>query len=95
MSHRSRILALYHSMLKENSKFKSFNFREYGNRRIREGFRENRNVSDPQKLSSLLSEAHRNLDIIKRQALINSFYSQYSSVMEHGTLNSEKTSERT
>ncbi len=80
-------------------KFKDYNFREYSLRRIRDGFRENKyilipiicntvllilsTVTEPQKLKSLMEEGNRDLELLKRQTVINNLYSQRPTVLEN------------
>ena len=42
-------------------------YRAYTLRRIKDAFRENKNVTDPKVINQLLSKAKHNLEIIKRQ----------------------------
>ncbi|XP_047667612.1 LYR motif-containing protein 4 isoform X1 [Tachysurus fulvidraco] len=65
---RTQVLALYRMLLKESNKFPSYNYRTYALRRVRETFRDNRNVEDPKVLEQLLSKAWDNLAIIQRQS---------------------------
>ncbi|KAF2075792.1 hypothetical protein CYY_002925 [Polysphondylium violaceum] len=78
----NQVLTLYRSLLRESYKFSSYNFREYSLRRITQGFRENKNIQDNEKLSQLYKEAQNDLQVIKRQAVINSMYSTQKLVVE-------------
>lgn len=69
-------------MLHESSKFKSYNYREYALRRVRDGFRENSSVTDTKLIESLMNEAQENLRIIQRQSLIGSLYPTRKIVVE-------------
>uniref|UniRef100_H0XCR9 Complex 1 LYR protein domain-containing protein n=1 Tax=Otolemur garnettii TaxID=30611 RepID=H0XCR9_OTOGA len=42
-------------------------FRTYAVRRIRDAFRENKNVKDPVEIQTLVNKAKRDLEIIRRQ----------------------------
>uniref|UniRef100_A0A1B0CM77 Complex 1 LYR protein domain-containing protein n=1 Tax=Lutzomyia longipalpis TaxID=7200 RepID=A0A1B0CM77_LUTLO len=52
MSSKGKILSLYKLMLRESQKFTSYNYREYARRRIRDGFRDNKAVSDSQTIEN-------------------------------------------
>ncbi|XP_044743735.1 LYR motif-containing protein 4 [Chrysoperla carnea] len=83
MAHsRSKILQLYKNLIKESSKFEAYNYRNYALRRIRDGFKENKNVSDVDQISKLIEKAENNLNIIKRQALLSQVYSTDKLVIE-------------
>ncbi|MCJ8728941.1 hypothetical protein PDJAM_G00010310 [Pangasius djambal] len=64
---RTQVLTLYRMLLRESKKIPSYNYRTYALRRVRDAFRENRNVEDPKVLEQLLSKACDNLAIIQRQ----------------------------
>ncbi|KAJ0022603.1 hypothetical protein NQD34_014737 [Periophthalmus magnuspinnatus] len=66
-SSRSQAISLYKMLLRESRKFPSYNYRTYALRRVRDAFRENRTVQDPQLVHSLLEEGHQNLQLIQRQ----------------------------
>jgi hypothetical protein len=63
------VLSLYKQMIKEAGKFDAYNFRKYAIRRIRDGFRDNRVLSNETQIQSALEEASRNLETIKRQVI--------------------------
>ncbi|KAG9276729.1 LYR motif-containing protein 4, partial [Astyanax mexicanus] len=69
-SSRAQVLSLYRSLLKESRAFPSYNYRTYALRRVRDAFRENRSVKDPQALELLLNKARDSLAIIQRQVLL-------------------------
>lgn len=79
---RKATLSLYRKMLQEGAKFKNYNFREYTQRRVREEFKENKNITDPKQIEALLEKAKKNLAIIQRQATISQFYQQHPTVLE-------------
>ncbi|KAJ8277021.1 hypothetical protein GJAV_G00070580 [Gymnothorax javanicus] len=81
-SSRSQVLSLYRMLLKESKKFPSYNYRTYALRRIRDAFRENRNVSDPEALKVLLSQAWDGLALIQRQVSIGQLYAAQKTVVE-------------
>uniref|UniRef100_A0A8C9T6K3 LYR motif containing 4 n=1 Tax=Scleropages formosus TaxID=113540 RepID=A0A8C9T6K3_SCLFO len=66
-SSRSQVLSLYRMLLRESKKFPSYNYRTYALRRVKDAFRENKNVNDPKTVEILLNRARDNLSIIQRQ----------------------------
>ncbi|XP_030756657.1 LYR motif-containing protein 4 [Sitophilus oryzae] len=83
MSTKSKVLKLYKSLLRESEKFASYNFRLYAIDRVKYGFRENKNVNDTEILRNKIAEAHKNLEIIKRQTLISQMYKTEKLVIEN------------
>ncbi|KAB5587170.1 hypothetical protein PHYPO_G00009810 [Pangasianodon hypophthalmus] len=79
---RTQVLALYRMLLRESKKFPAYNYRTYALRKVRDAFRENRNVEDPKVLEQLLSKACDNLAIIQRQAAIGKMYEIQRTVVE-------------
>ncbi|CAD7680956.1 unnamed protein product [Nyctereutes procyonoides] len=69
-SSRARVLDLYRAMLRESEHFGAHNYRTYAVRRIRDAFRENKNVKDPAEIQALVNKAKRDLGIIRRQVHI-------------------------
>lgn len=57
-----------------------YNFRAYAQRRVAAGFRENMRA-EPAEATELLAAAEPQLEMIRRQALINSMYHGGESVM--------------
>ncbi|XP_006888824.1 PREDICTED: LYR motif-containing protein 4 [Elephantulus edwardii] len=66
-SSRAQVLDLYRAMLRESKRFSAYNYRMYAVRRIRDAFRENKNVKDPVEIQTLVNKARRDLGIIRRQ----------------------------
>uniref|UniRef100_A0A9L0JN76 LYR motif containing 4 n=1 Tax=Equus asinus TaxID=9793 RepID=A0A9L0JN76_EQUAS len=66
-SSRAQVLDLYRAMLRESKHFSAYNYRTYAVRRIRDAFRENKNVKDPVEIQALVNKAKRDLEIIRRQ----------------------------
>ncbi|XP_043835302.1 LYR motif-containing protein 4 isoform X2 [Dromiciops gliroides] len=82
-SSRAQVLDLYRVMLRESRKFTSYNYRTYAIRRIREAFRENKNVKDPAQIQILVNKAKRSLEIIRRQTHISELYEADKLVIEN------------
>ncbi|KAJ8375076.1 hypothetical protein SKAU_G00056560 [Synaphobranchus kaupii] len=81
-SSRSQVLSLYRMLIKESKKFPAYNYRTYALRRIRDGFRENRNVSDPKTLDALFNRAWDGLAVVQRQVAIGKLYVAQKTVVE-------------
>uniref|UniRef100_A0A5F9DNT1 Complex 1 LYR protein domain-containing protein n=1 Tax=Oryctolagus cuniculus TaxID=9986 RepID=A0A5F9DNT1_RABIT len=58
-SSRALVLDLYRAMLRESKHFSAYNYRMYAIRRIRDAFRENKNVKDPVEIQALVNKAKR------------------------------------
>ncbi|XP_040209600.1 LYR motif-containing protein 4 [Rana temporaria] len=81
-SSRTQVLNLYKIMLRESQKFSSYNYRTYAIRRIRDAFREKKNIDDFHEVQTLVYQAKDNLDIIRRQASIGHLYATQKLVIE-------------
>ncbi|XP_040086138.1 LYR motif-containing protein 4-like [Oryx dammah] len=82
-SSRAHVLALYRAMLRESKRFGAYNYRTYAIRRIRDAFRENKNVKDPAEIQALVNKARRHLGITRRQVHIGQMYSTDKLVIEN------------
>lgn len=82
-SSRAQVLDLYRAMLRESKRFSSYNYRTYAVRRIRDAFRENKNVKDPAEIQTLVNKARRDLGIICRQVHLSQLYSTDKLVIEN------------
>ncbi|XP_065210284.1 protein bcn92 [Planococcus citri] len=80
---KMEILKLYRALLKESSKFSNYNFRMYALRRIKSRFRENQFLTDSAEIESWYKDGQKNLDIIKRQVVINDLYKAEKLVIEN------------
>uniref|UniRef100_A0A671DSN5 LYR motif containing 4 n=1 Tax=Rhinolophus ferrumequinum TaxID=59479 RepID=A0A671DSN5_RHIFE len=69
-SSRAQVLDLYRAMLRESKHFSAYNYRTYAIRRIRDAFRENKNVQDPVEIQTLVNKAKRDLGMIRRQKFL-------------------------
>ncbi|RKF59093.1 LYR motif-containing protein 4 [Golovinomyces cichoracearum] len=74
--------SMYRQLLRQGEKFTSYNFREYAKRRTRDSFRENQNIQDSTKIEQLLEKGRKELQIIKRQAVISQFFQMEQLVVE-------------
>ncbi|XP_035679676.1 LYR motif-containing protein 4-like [Branchiostoma floridae] len=81
-STRSVVLSLYKKILRESKNFSGYNFRMYAVRRTRDGFRANKDETDPVKIQDLIQQAEESLQVIKRQVVIGQLYSTEKLVIE-------------
>lgn len=79
---RAQVLRLYRALLRESQRFGGYNYRTYAIRRIRDAFRENKNITDSEKIEELVNKAKANLEIIHRQVTIGQLYSTQKLVIE-------------
>ncbi|KAG8442431.1 hypothetical protein GDO86_011277 [Hymenochirus boettgeri] len=70
VSSRSQVLSLYKIMLRESQKFNAYNYRTYAIRRIRDAFREKKNVDNINEIKFLVGRATENLNVIRRQEIV-------------------------
>jgi hypothetical protein len=68
--------------MRESNKFEAYIYRKYALRRIRDAFRENKNISDETVIENLIKDGQKNLAIIKRQVIINQLYKTDKLVIE-------------
>ncbi|XP_057555075.1 LYR motif-containing protein 4 isoform X1 [Hippopotamus amphibius kiboko] len=80
---RAQVLALYRAMLRESQRFSAYSYRTYAIRRIRDAFRENKDVKDPVEIQALVNKAKRDLGMIRRQVHIGQMYSTDKLVIEN------------
>mmetsp|Transcript_18207 Transcript_18207/g.48984 ORF Transcript_18207/g.48984 Transcript_18207/m.48984 type:complete len:94 (-) Transcript_18207:571-852(-) len=81
-STRTRSLSLYRQLLRAGGGFSNYNFREYALRRVRTGFRENLGVSAEPQVIDLVRQGERQLELVRRQAMISQLYPQPRHVLE-------------
>ncbi|CAH3141873.1 unnamed protein product [Porites lobata] len=82
MASRSEVLQLYRQMLRIGRSFTSYNYRMYATRRIRDAFRENRDISDPDVIKSLMKKGQDSLEMMKRQVSLGQMYRHTKLVIE-------------
>ncbi|XP_034427989.1 LYR motif-containing protein 4B [Hippoglossus hippoglossus] len=81
-STRAQVISLYRTMLRESSKFPSYNYRTYALRRVRDAFRANRKVEDPKAVARLMEEGQRTAALIQRQVSVGKMYESQKMVLE-------------
>ncbi|MQL80404.1 hypothetical protein Taro_012865 [Colocasia esculenta] len=80
---RAEVLSLFRSLLRTAAKFPDYNIREYTKRRTVDGFRQNRELSDPVAVAAAFAGGKSQLEIARRQAVVYSIYApKAKSVME-------------
>ncbi|XP_022188605.1 LYR motif-containing protein 4 [Nilaparvata lugens] len=67
------MLRLYKTLLREAGKFQLYNYRMYALRRIKEGFRENKNITGSE-INTKYEEGRNILEVIKRQVIVGNLY---------------------
>ncbi|XP_054492952.1 LYR motif-containing protein 4 isoform X2 [Agelaius phoeniceus] len=81
-SSRAQVLRLYRALLRESQRFSCYGYRTYAIRRIKDAFRENKNITDSEKIEELLNKAKVNLQVIQRQVTIGQMYATEKLVIE-------------
>ncbi|XP_056290759.1 LYR motif-containing protein 4 [Pseudoliparis swirei] len=79
---RAQVISLYRALLAESKSFPSYNYRTYAVRRVRDAFRANRKVKDPQAVERLMVEGQQTLALIQRQVSIGKMYETQKNVVE-------------
>lgn len=82
MATAREVLQLYREMLRVGKSFSSYNYRMYATRRIKDAFKENKNITDPEKIKSLIMKAQDSLEIMKRQVFLGQMYRHSKLVIE-------------
>ncbi|TCD61145.1 hypothetical protein EIP91_008991 [Steccherinum ochraceum] len=79
---KQSMLSLYASMLRASRTFSSYNFRQYFVRRTKSVFQEIKDEQDPVKLRTFYAEKKKELDVLKRSAIVNQLYGGWKLVVE-------------
>ena len=75
-------MTLYRSLLRASGGFTNYNFRDYALRSVRERFRANVALSEPEAVSAAVHEARYQLDLVKRQTVVSQLFPQGKHAME-------------
>ncbi|VVT50189.1 uncharacterized protein SAPINGB_P002645 [Magnusiomyces paraingens] len=75
-------LSLYRNLLRQGSRLAAYNFREYALRRTRDAFRANKAIDDLRETQVLIQKGHKELAVLKRQAIISQMYAAQKLVVE-------------
>ncbi|XP_061569283.1 LYR motif-containing protein 4 [Cololabis saira] len=81
-SRRGQVMSLYKLLLRGGAEFPSYNYRTYALRRVRDAFRANRKVEDPETVQRLMGEGEQMLALIQRQVSIGKMYETQKTVVE-------------
>ena len=79
---KKEVLASFRKLLRAGSKCSDYNYRNFILRRIREDFRENKDVAQTH-VPALLQTANQQIDYIQRVVTVQNLYAQPNSVMDH------------
>lgn len=83
MPSASEVKALYKAFLREGKKFSNYNVREFVQRKAKADFRSNATQTDKTAIEQMWTQAKRDLEVAKRQALVYRLYgSKQKSVMD-------------
>ncbi|XP_045610889.1 LYR motif-containing protein 4 [Procambarus clarkii] len=76
-----QVLALYKALLRESRKFTSYGYREYALRRVRDGFKAAKNLTEEDQQREI-QVAKESLEIIKRQVVVGQLYRSPTLIIE-------------
>jgi len=76
------MLHLYSALLRASRSFTSYNFRQYFIRRTRSTFRQIQEEKDPGKLAEFYKTGVKDLEVLRRSAVVNSLYGGRRLVVE-------------
>ncbi|EPS36819.1 hypothetical protein H072_9593 [Dactylellina haptotyla CBS 200.50] len=80
-----QVRSLYRSLLRTSNQFATYNFREYAKRRTRDAFHAHKGETDPRKIQEFVQKGLQDLNMLKRQTLVSSFYQLDRLVIEGGS----------
>lgn len=78
----TRIIKLYKDLLLESSKFKSYYYRHYFQRKIRSQFSKHINAENQINSDEILKKSEDMLEMLKRQTAINNAYKDSKLIIE-------------
>jgi len=70
----SSVIHLYRQSQRAARQFLDYNFREYAIRRTREGYRSHMGETEAAKIKEFVSDAHRQLEVIRRCTMVARLY---------------------
>eukprot|EP00005_Dracoamoeba_jomungandri_P005249 CAMPEP_0174251342 /NCGR_PEP_ID=MMETSP0439-20130205/1193_1 /TAXON_ID=0 /ORGANISM="Stereomyxa ramosa, Strain Chinc5" /LENGTH=84 /DNA_ID=CAMNT_0015331625 /DNA_START=12 /DNA_END=266 /DNA_ORIENTATION=+ len=79
---RGEVLRSYRRLLVSGRQYPNYNIREYIDRRVRAGFRENKDVTNRDDIKELLAQAQLSHELIIRQSTITGMYPHKKLVVE-------------
>ena len=77
-----QVLSLYKQLLETSIKFENYNFREFARRKVRDTFKENKDLSDQKDIRKFYNEGINNLEMLKRQTTISQMFTFDKLVVE-------------
>ncbi|CAF2017841.1 unnamed protein product [Brassica oleracea var. botrytis] len=63
---KCQVISLCRSLLRAGCKYPDYNIREYTKRRTLDGFRMNKNLTDPSKVNDAYAEGKEHLEVVER-----------------------------
>ena len=69
-----QVLQLYRALLKEAKAFPSYNYREYAIAKIKHTFHCQKDMTDPQAITTAMKKGKEALEMMKRQCRLQSMY---------------------
>jgi LYR motif-containing protein 4 len=79
---REALQQLYQNTLRTSQSFASYNFRSYFVRRTNDAFRNANNEQDPAKLNEFIEDKKKELEVLKRSAIINQMFGGRKLIVE-------------
>lgn len=79
---RETVLSLYRQLLRASECIPNYSYREYALRRTRDAFRQHKEETDGEKVKELLNQGKTDLEIVKRQAIIEGLYGNGKLIIE-------------
>ena len=78
----SNVVSLYRSLLREGKRFQDYNVSSYVVRSVRNQFREPVETGEAEEIAQRISFGTTQLDLLKRQTTLSTFFPSGSNVME-------------
>lgn len=79
---RTQALQLYKQFMRNGRNYNGYNVREYIQRRVRDEFKQNKDLTNPADIEKSIAKAQRELELVKRQTIISRLYNHGRLVIE-------------
>jgi hypothetical protein len=79
---KQQVLQLYREFMRNSTKFDNYNFRNYFIRRSRDAFKQGKELTDEQQISTQFQKARDELNVLERQSKISQMYTFEKTVVE-------------
>jgi len=79
---RAQTLQVYKQLMRHGRDYQGYNVREYIQRRVRDEFKQNKGLTDPDQIERCLAKAQRELEVVRRQTTISKLYNRGKLVIE-------------